>query len=647
MSAGLNAQQRAAVEHPGGHLLVLAGAGTGKTRTIIHRVAELLRRGVDPARVLMLTFTRRAAKEMTGRLFDLAGPAAERIFAGTFHSFCLQAMRRMPKPFEIEAVTVIDQDDQLQLFRLARGNYKRKGEQFPKAAELASVYSYARNTNRPLDAYLETHTEYDELTRLQVKELFKDYERRKRQGGYLDYDDILHRFARTLRQRPELRDRFRGLYSHILVDETQDCNPLQWLVLDALRDPAELFCVGDDAQSIYAFRGADFNTVHAFTERVPGSTTCKLEDNYRSTAEILELCNWLLEGSTLNYDKHLRSTRGHGPKPLLRDFDSDLDEADFVANDLLRRHDGGASWHDHMVITRSANAARSVEAALVGCAIPYRFVGGTSLLESAHVRDLLALVRCAASAQDDLAWMRYLTLFPGIGEVGATKAVAALREAGGVAAALETLEERFPTRPEITLGVRTTLAGGAPKPAIEIASDFLEPMLRGKYPKWEARRKDFKLLAKMAARHKTLDSFLDTYVLDPVTTAELQGDGDQVTVITAHSAKGTECPVCYVIRAEPGMYPHMRALGSEGGVEEERRVLYVAMTRAMDELILSRTSRDAWRRPSAEDAEDNWTQAEERYFLRDVPAELVDSGGDDDDDFPGDSHYEYDEIMPF
>ena len=632
----LNPQQRDAAAHDGGHALVLAGAGTGKTRTVVARASHLLRSGVPAERILLLTFTRRAAREMTHRMHQ-SGLEVRGLIAGTFHHFCLRMMRRMPRAFGIEQATVIDRDDQVSLMRLVRGEVVGKGERkrFPQAGNLVSLLSHARNTNRPLREHLEAHTELDGDTLDRVGHIFQGYKGRKQRNRYLDYDDILHTFAKGLHTDAAARDLIRGLFDHVLVDETQDTNPLQWLILDGLRDPASLFCVGDDAQSIYAFRGADFRNVHAFTERVEGASVLRLERNYRSTQEILDLANWLLSESRLSYGKELVAHRGAGKKPRLLDFDSPYHEARWIADDLLDRHEAGEPWSSHMILTRTAWGAREMEAELVARDVPYVFIGGTSLMQSAHVKDLLSMARAALSPQDELAWSRYLTLWPRLGDVTASKLVGELRRCGTVDGALDLLREK-PRPGELAVEGLRGVAERADRPvkALRTASVVLEPLLSEKLDRWESRRRDFQLLERLAERHRTLSGFLETYTLDPVYDSARQRpeDRDVVSLITVHSAKGTEAPVCYLLRAEPGVYPHVRSLGDEDGEEEERRILYVAMTRARDELILTRTLDVRGRTTFFGNARARHSPGGTPYFLDRVPGELVDTDLPDDKD---------------
>lgn len=623
----LNKQQTDAVECPACHALVDSGAGTGKTATIIGRAAYLIKTGVKPERILMMAFTRRAAKEMTGRLDKKIGSSAGKIMAGTFHHFCLYWIRRMAKFFGLEEATVIDRDDQSQLMKLARAEHKIEDTIFPQAKELCNFYSYARNTNQSIRGYLEKFTDYDENTITTIIKVFDGYEKRKRLNKYLDFDDILFHFADRLHKNPDLRKRLRGYYDHILVDEMQDTNPIQWRILDGLRDPAVLFCVGDPAQSIFAFRGADFENVNSFSERIHDSNILRLEMNYRSTQEILDLSNWLLEQAPLNYNKKLQAHRGRGIKPKLIDFESDIDEGKWVAKDLIARHETGASWKDHMIITRTAYASRPVEAAMIEKEIPYRFVGGTSFLQAAHMKDLLCLIRAAISNLDELAWIRYLTLWPRIGDVTAHRLINKIRQLKTPKEVMKCLENEKKTVPEIVKGIELVLEyWNSPSIAIKNAANFLSPILENKYDRWENRKKDFDLMVRLTRNFKSLPSVIETYTLDPIssTEAERLEKEDIVTLITAHSAKGTEAPVCYLIRVEPGIYPHVRSFGDKNAEEEERRVLYVAMTRAMNELIITRSCTRYGRLVFHGGFTAYNSNNRTAYFLENVPDSFVD-----------------------
>ena len=378
----------------------------------------------------------------------------------------------------------------------------------------------------------------------------------------------------------------------------QDTNPLQWDLLEPLHDKVNLFCVGDDAQSIYGFRGADFRNVHSFTQRVPDSVVLRLEQNYRSTQEILDLSSWLLAQSPIDYDKRLVAVRGTGHKPRLLSFVSEWEEARWIADDIAHRKEEGVDWAQHMILTRSSYAARAVETTLLARDIPYVFIGGTKLLESAHLRDILSVLRIVANPLDELAWMRYLTLWPMVGDVTANHVIEQFASSSDLSDCMKVLnsENKLPDGCKHTITTVAMLADN-PSEAFLAAKDSLEPILAHTYAKdWDRRRGDFSLVEKLVKRHTSILAFIEEYLIDPVYSSKRarSEDSDVVTIITIHSAKGTEKPVCYVINVSPGSFPSSRAIGNADEVEEERRVLYVALTRAQNELILTRHTYELW-----------------------------------------------------
>ncbi|MCH7315081.1 ATP-dependent helicase [Acinetobacter sp. ANC 3882] len=619
----LNPQQRQAATTVAQNCLVLAGAGCGKTKTIVARAAYLIDQGLPAQQIQILTFTRRAASEIVTRVEQHMGVQAKGLRASTFHTFCMYLLRRNPRAFGLSQFSIIDRDDQLLMFRLLRG--KDKGNVLPKAAELCDLYSYARNTKTKLsDALVEQLPQAVEY-KAQIAELMKAYEQRKQERNFLDYDDILAIVAVHLQSSPELVKWVTGFCSALLVDEMQDTNPLQWALLQPLVGKVKLFCVGDDAQSIYGFRGADFENIHHFKERVPDAEVLTLEMNYRSTQGILDLSNWLLEQSQIEYDKHLQAYRGKGLKPQLYILSNEFEEANWIIQDLNRRHMQGAAWAEHMVLLRSGFSGRYLEGALIAANIPYRFIGGVKLLESAHVKDVLSLLRVSVNPQDDLAWMRFLTLWDGVGDVGASKLAQELIQLPDIEARCQRLERhgKVPQQAILILMQLDVLQQHV-EACIGLAMDALNEQLENNYKTkdWSRRVKDFDLVKQLARKHSALGEFLEEYVLDPISVSEIDKTPDQdlVTLITIHSAKGTEQKVCYVPHVSPNQYPHARAQGDFDDVEEERRVLYVALTRAEDELILTKQNLNLW----SQDQYDELGRKIESYFLNDLPQHLVD-----------------------
>ena len=620
----LNPQQKQAATTASQHSLVLAGAGCGKTKTIVARAAYLIEQGVPANQIQILTFTRRSASEIVARVELALGEQAQGLRASTFHTFCMYLLRRVPKAFGLEQFSIIDRDDQLMMFRLIRGKDDKKNpNQLPKPQELCDLYSFARNTRQKLsDALEKQHPEYLAF-KDQIAKIMQEYETRKRARSFLDYDDILAIVASALDQSEGLVDYVASICKHMLVDEMQDTNPLQWALLEPLKDQVSLFCVGDDAQSIYGFRGADFENIHHFKERVPNAQVFKLEQNYRSTQEILDLSNWLLDQSEIQYDKRLDAYRGEGIKPRMHIFPNEFDEAKWIAIDIKERHYlQGHNWSDHMVLVRSSFAARHIEAACIAANVPYRFIGGMKLLETAHVKDLLSLLRVIANPLDDIAWMRFLTLWNGVGDVGASRLAQQLLLQPEFELIFNQLEQfgRIPVETLLMMKQMMVLKQEV-QACVSLGIQAIEAQLAENYKKdWNRRQGDFELVKQLASKHGQLSEFLEEYVLDPVSISEIerQSDTDVVTLITIHSAKGTEQKVCYVANVTAGQYPHARAQGDFDAVEEERRVLYVALTRAQNELILTKQNLNLW----ARDVVDEQGRKVESYFLNDLTRNL-------------------------
>jgi len=632
----LNPSQRVAATHLQNHALVLAGAGCGKTKTIIARAAFLISQGVAPDRIQILTFTRRSASEIVERVKTHLGDSSHGLRSSTFHTWCTSIIRRAPKAFGFKNFTVIDRDDQLQLFKLLRG--KQASGSFPTAAQICDLYSLARNTRKSLDATLKKQLPNYYEQKQNIASIMREYELRKRSRNYFDYDDILDIVAKGINQHEELCGWIGSQFDHILVDEMQDTNPLQWELLEPLTKYVKLFCVGDDAQSIYGFRGADFKNVHSFKERLPDSTILKLEDNYRSTQEILDFSNWLLKRSTINYDKELRSMRGSGIAPIIHTFSNEWEEGRWIAEDLIKRRESGSLWKKHMILVRSSFSARSVEGALLAKEIPYKFIGGTKLLDAAHVKDVLSVLRLIGNNQDEIGWMRYLTLWSGIGEVKAGKIINEILNFDNTNEAITTLETEGYGSSEFTTVIKELIQiNGSVSKIISKAVNLMKDILENRYKNqdWEKRQRDFIFVEKLADKHSSILEFIEEYLLDPIFNSERDRaeNEDIVTIITIHSAKGTEKEVCYVQNVSAGSYPPSFAINDLDDVEEERRVLYVALTRAQNELIITRKTHVTW---SSERAKKVDTSEElnadytgdgnkliESYFLNELPEQLA------------------------
>lgn len=631
---GLTPEQRAAVEFGGRHLLVLAGAGAGKTKTIVERAKFLIRKGADPKRILILSFTNKSANEIVERIaMELGDESSKELTGQTFHSWCARLIKSQPKIFAQSKSSILDEDDRATCVRLIAGKTFKKDTGITPD-EVISVYSYAVNTRTNLTGAIKKHLMANskppkdldaaaERTRPVMARVIEQFIAYKRERRLIDYDDLLMVVSEAMKRNGAAREHIAGMYDHILVDEMQDTNPLQYELLSSFWGKCRLFCVGDDAQSIYAFRGADFKTIHSFTSVVPGSEAVKLTVNFRSTQEILDVANWLLRQSPLAYDKDLRAARGAGgAKPVLANVRDDFEQAEDVVERILEgKNEEGFAWRDNLVLSRSAWGLRRVEGLCIKHDIPYLLFGGLQLMKSRHIRDIVAALKIVVNHRDELAWTRYLLLWPGIGEITAAKIVAEVTAAESFEEALEKLDSQGRDgRMAMTL---RTIAKYQEEPAraIRAAVDALNSVFLASYEDWNSRRKpDFEILSDIAKKSEDVSSFLAEFVLNPsLDKGRLMDDtspDDYVTLSTIHSAKGLEARRCYVLDVSVGSFPSARALGEgDDTVEEERRCLYVAFTRAKDRLFI-------YRNPLSPYTVDSKNSPKRRYFLEGLPRNL-------------------------
>lgn len=607
-SIKLNDEQLNAIEFKGKHLLVLAGAGTGKTQTIISRAKYLIDNGVSPRRILILSFTRKSAREIVERIkavsFNKSG--VSNLVGRTFHSWCMDIIKNNPDIFQQHNYSVLDREDQEGAFKLLSGKkYKDNDNRRISPELLIDVYSYSINTKCNLTESIRVKA-YDNQNSGEVfksieenkhlyADMIKKYQQYKKERNYIDYDDILNIVSKGLKINKEAQKFIASKQDYILVDEMQDTNPLQYELLSSFYEDCSLFCVGDDAQSIYGFRGADFKTMHNFVDIVPNSEVKKLTLNYRSTQEILDLANWMLNQSPLKYKKDLKAHRGESDfLPQIINVDNDWSEANDITDKILHSiTDKGLKYKDNMVLSRTLWGLKKVEACCLEKDIPYVIYGGTGLMQSKHVRDLVSALRIVSNIQDELAWMRYLMLWKGIGEVTAVRIVEEVIFSQNIEEVLNILNGlNLPSEISLTLKNIINLQSN-PSKSINEAYKTMEKRFSEIYKEeWEWRKQDFEILQEIALSTGSVTEFVAEYVLDPKleTTNKAPGkDLDTVVLTTIHSAKGLEANICYVVNVSPYGYPTPRAiLNGSDSIEEERRCLYVALTRAKDELYIYR-----------------------------------------------------------
>lgn len=606
---GLNAEQIDAVRHGDGPLLVVAGAGSGKTRTLASRVAHLIESGVQPDRILLLTFTRRAAAEMLRRA-DAAVPQghASAVWGGTFHAISNRLLRRFAPAVGLDpGFTVMDRSDTESLFGMLRTEQglASRTTRFPKKETIASIYSRVANAQTPLSETLEMRFPWCADHGDDLRALFLAYTERKRDHNVVDYDDLLLYWRALLAS--EAGGSVRGLFDHVLVDEYQDTNQIQADILfDLCGDDGNLAVVGDDAQSIYSFRAARVENILGFTERYSGASVVSLEQNYRSTPEILDVSNRVIADSDIAFEKQLWSNRAHGPMPELVTCFDEAAQADWVCDRVLELREQGIDLRDQAVLFRTGHHSSGLEIELGRRNIPFVKFGGLTFLEAAHVKDLLSMLRILDNPRDELAWSRVLLMLPGVGPATATKFMNHLAEVAqssgidvldaflryDVPASLETREVLGLLRDGLDQARGSDGAEPAPSDQIDALTSFCAAVFDRMYDDASARLIDIEHLSALGADYVNRSQFLTEIVLDP--PASTSGfadaphlDDDYLILSTIHSAKGGEWRAVTVIHAADGNMPSDMALSEPGGLEEERRLMYVALTRARDHLAVT------------------------------------------------------------
>ena len=634
MFDSLNPEQRAAAEHGDGPLLIVAGAGTGKTSTLASRVASLISRGVRPERILLLTFSRRAAREMLARAERATGrDDVAKVWGGTFHAVANRLLRLDGRPLGLRPdFTVLDQADAADVIDLVRDEVglSSRERRFPRKDALAGIYSRTVNAGERLGDVLKRRYPWCLEEADPIREVFRTYTERKRAQNVLDFDDLLL-FWKALAWAPATRDRLAARFDHVLVDEYQDTNALQADILEGMRPPGtprNLTVVGDDAQAIYGFRAATVRNILDFPERFPGCAIVTLERNYRSAPPILDVSNAAIELAPERHAKTLRPTRGGARRPELRTCLDEAEQSDAVCTAVLAYREQGIPLKHQAVLFRAAHHSDLLEVELARRNIPFVKYGGLRFLEAGHVKDALALLRILENPRDEISWFRVLQLVEGVGPATARRLLDELDVREGTAMA------RFLTEPigvphaavEPIGALRDALGDCldetlvSPAAQLDRLRTFLGPVIARRYDAAGARIRDLEQLEVLAQASPSRARFLADLTLDPPSsTSDLAGppllDEDWLVLSTIHSAKGLEWDVVHVIHAADGMIPSDLATGDDEEIEEERRLLYVAMTRARDALHVTFPQR-YYRRPRG--LEDPHAYAQLSRFLEPI-----------------------------
>jgi DNA helicase-2/ATP-dependent DNA helicase PcrA len=663
----LNEQQYAAVTAPPGPSLVIAGAGSGKTRTLIYRVAYLLEQGIPPERMLLLTFTNKAAKEMMRRVVDLLGQELTSLWGGTFHSIGNRVLRQHASLLGYERdFSILDREDARHLINtcLAESEVDTKEKRFPKADVLGDIFSLALNTHKTIkDILREQHDRFEHLAP-EVEDIRQRYVARKRTTNAMDFDDLLALWLKLMQEHEEVREQYQRRFQFILVDEYQDTNRLQSDLIDLLAARHKnVMVVGDDAQSIYAWRGASFQNILKFPERYAGAKIYKIETNYRSTPEILNVANAAISANVDQFAKELAPARKSGAKPVLVTCNDAAEQAAFVAQRVQELQEEGEDINRMAVLYRSHFHALELQLELTKRGMLFSITSGIRFFEQAHIKDVTAYVKLAANHRDELSFKRLAQLLPGIGGKGADKLWKAFagtspKSEPGAEPSPATVDPSSATEhaarntqqpPPSPLASRLqACVRSVPKKAAVAWAQFVatvaqletegirdnasamiglvieagyEDYLEENYDNYRSRLDDLQQLAVFARQFHSVEDFLTQLALLTNVEAEAEQpasrDEERLRLSTIHQAKGLEFDVVFIIMLCDGMFPSERSMETRDGEEEERRLLYVAITRARNQLYLSYPlvragyggSGDMMQQPSR--------------FLAEIPSDLV------------------------
>jgi len=599
----LNQEQRDAVLAPDGPVLVIAAAGTGKTRTLTYRVAHLVERGVDPRRVLLLTFTNRAAREMLERAQGLVGGAVGGLWGGTFHHTANRMLRRHAEAIGYKSdYTILDEDDARSIVRNAADELGLLGKHFPKPDVLMSVFSLAANREKPVADTAMTWFQDAPVNPDDVVRIFKAYESRKKALNAMDFDDLLTNGLRLFREHKDVLQQYQDQFMYVLVDEYQDTNFIQaeWVDLLAAQR-RNIMVVGDDFQSIYSWRGADYRNILNFPTRYEGAKVFKLETNYRSVPGILDVANACIAGNPEQFQKNLRAVRPTGRRPVTVRMRAGDEQARYVIERIAKLRRQGVRLQDIAILYRAHFHAMELQLELARERIPFVITSGVRFFEQAHVKDVCSLLRLLVNPEDELAFVRLLGLFPKVGEKTAQKIWAALGGKVNLRSGsdVQRLREKLPAAAReawkkiepIGLAYDTDSLRDDPGEVLfRLVKSFYHDYAAMTFDNYPRRLEDIDALIDFTTRYESDEDFLSEMALLTNMDAEAEPvanePGNALKLSTVHQAKGLEWNVVFLLWAVDGMFPSSRSMNEAGGEGEERRLFYVATTRAKDELYL-------------------------------------------------------------
>lgn len=597
----LNTSQLLAATTLQGPLLVIAGAGSGKTRVIVHRVSFMIENQIDPQQILLLTFTRKAASEMTSRVEELLHSSQPtHITGGTFHSFASFVLRKYASMLNIHPkFTIIDTADAEDIIDLIRSQlkYDKSNKKFPRKRRIQKIISAARNKNTTIRDLVETH--YEEVAPY-IKDLeliYQGFMRYKKATHTFDFDDLMEFFRDQLRDNPEFRKKIQDNYTYVMVDEFQDTNVIQKEIIDYIAEKHQnIMVVGDDSQSIYAFRGANYENILRFPETYPNCRVVKIEQNYRSSQPLLQFTNDVIEHAKIGYKKQLYSNIDRPHLPVIKRVHNQEEEASFIVDKILELREKDVPLNDIAVLNRADWHNRYIQSELNKRDIPYMVVGGFRFHERAHVKDLMAYMKVLYNPDDAISWNRILKLLPGIGNTTANQIIKRINEKNRQIAFNEHSGKKYYEelqKLETTLDQASEEGKSIPEKLETIKSHYA-PILEAKDIDYKIRLNDIDILIQLAQRYQSLESFLSDFALEPPSKSlagspvpdEEESEDQPLVLSTIHSAKGLEWQAVFVPHALEGLFPSRQA-GQLEEMEEERRLFYVASSRAKEYLYIT------------------------------------------------------------
>ena len=595
----LNASQLEAVTHTSGPLLVIAGAGSGKTRTLTYRAAYLVEKGVSPAAILLLTFTRKASQEMLRRATQLLDDRCEKISGGTFHSFANATLRKYASHLGLDpAFGILDRVDSENLIGILRKEMQpeTKHRSFPRKKTLADIFSRAVNKGLTIEEIIDIDYPHFASYLAVIEQLHHNFETRKHEHHFLDYDDLLVFLNQLLSSQPEIRDHISSSYQYLMVDEYQDTNKIQAEILYRLTNVNKnIMVVGDDAQSIYAFRGANFRNIIDFPKIFPGTRMVALEENYRSVQPILTLTNVIISRAKEKYTKNLFTRKSGGTTPVMVNAEDEYSQSRFVIDQIKNLRRQGIALNEIAVLFRASFHSFDLEIELSREGIAFVKMGGFKFVESAHIKDVLAHMRVMANVYDRISWYRILLLIEKIGPKSAQKIFETIiKEKSGYTGLLSAGIDRIKGLDRL-MDLFSTL-DAHPMSIAEIGKtiiDYYLPILKETYDDHPRRTRDLEHLTEIMDRYKSLDQFLTDMALEPPNVSfenslyNSDSTPDRLILSTIHSAKGLEWHTVFVIWALDGRFPSVHTLHKEEELEEELRLMYVAATRAKEKLFFT------------------------------------------------------------